>query len=76
MKKIIRYAALLFILGGLSSCLDGHNQWPSNQPNPDSERIYGNIDGEPLQLNKEYPADDTGEVAERAQNIRDKFFPN
>lgn len=76
MKKIYQYATLVLVLLGATSCLDGHNQWPSNQPNPESERIYGDIGGDPLQLNKQYPADDTGEVAERADKIREKLFPN
>jgi hypothetical protein len=44
--------------------------------NKNDTRIYGpSRDAEPVQLQNQYEDDETGETAERIQNIREAFFP-
>jgi hypothetical protein len=74
MKKIAINAFVIAGMFMLAGCFGQHNQAPSKGINLDSERIYGTRGGEPKQLQNKYP-DDEGSVAERAQKIRDKFFP-
>jgi len=74
-KKISNILLSIIFLVGLSSCMGDHNKSVLESPNQDSKRIYGVKGGEPLQLNNTYPEDETGEVADRIFNIRDKFFP-
>ncbi len=73
-KRLINILAIAFLLS-LASCFGQHNQAVVEGVNQDSQRIYGDRDGEPRQLNNEYPEDETGETADRIANIREKFFP-
>lgn len=74
MKQILKSLALLGLLT-LASCFGQHNNAPNPGVNLDDPRIYGNKGGEPKQLNNKYPEDESGEVADRAEAIRNKFFP-
>ncbi len=74
---IRQFLVALVLVAGLSACKYGqHNQANVEGVNQESERIYGySREAEPMQLNNEYPADETGENAQRIQDIRQKFFP-
>ena len=73
-KQLLRGFAFVGMLT-LASCFGQHNNAPNEGVNLDDARIYGNRGGEPKQLNNEYPEDESGEVAQRANAIREKFFP-
>ena len=74
MKHLLKSLALLGLVT-LASCFGQHNNAPNEGVNLDDARIYGVKGGEPKQLNNKYPEDESGEVAERAEAIRNKFFP-
>jgi hypothetical protein len=73
-KRILKLSFVLAILIGFSSCAKQNNP-PSKveDPNAESERIYGDIDGPPRQSLLEYTADPS-HIA-RADAIRQKLFP-
>lgn len=73
-KQFVRAISVL-LLAGLTSCGFGkYNQAPSDDVNKGNKRIYGNAGGEPLQLKNQYP-DPSVEEADRANKIREKFYP-
>ncbi len=74
MKHVLKSLVLLGLVT-LASCFGQHNNAPNEGVNLDDTRIYGVKGGEPKQLNNKYPEDESGEVAERAEAIRNKFFP-
>jgi hypothetical protein len=74
MKHLFKTAAFASLLM-LASCFGQHNQAPSEGAHLDDPRIYGVKGGEPAQLPNKYPADESGEVADRAEQIRAKLFP-
>lgn len=74
MKQLLQGLAFAGLLT-LASCFGQHNNAPNEGVNLDNSRIYGVKGGEPKQLNNKYPDDESGEVAQRANKIRDKFFP-
>jgi hypothetical protein len=73
MKQIFRMAVLAGTLF-LGSCFGQHNNAPNEGINLDDTRIYGEKGADPKQLKNKY-AEDDGTVADRANAIRDKFFP-
>lgn len=74
MKQILSLIAIVGLFT-LSSCFRQQNQAPSEGAHLDDPRIYGVKGGEPVQLPNKYPADESGEVADRAEKIRNKLFP-
>jgi len=76
-NMIKRFLVVALLLVGFSACKHGqHNQAQVPGINQEDERIWGpSREAEPKQLNVEYPADETGEVAQRIQSIRQKMFP-
>ncbi|MEM1137768.1 MAG: hypothetical protein AAGI07_18155 [Bacteroidota bacterium] len=74
-RKIVHTLFILLSTVMLSSCFGDHNKAVVEGVNKDSQRIYGDRGGEPRQLLAPYEEDETGEVADRIQNIKDKFFP-
>jgi len=75
MKKTFINILSVVLLGSLVSCFGQHNKAVVESLNQDSERIYGVKNGDPKQLSLTYPDDETGEVADRIANIREKMFP-
>lgn len=72
-----RSVILSLILTGMlvfSGCAD-QNHPPSEveDPNPESERIYGDKDGPPRQAENTYPADPAS--VQKADALRQKLFP-
>lgn len=65
---------ILGLVLGLAGCVGEHNQAPNTGLNLDSERIYG-VSSEPAQLNKVYPEDEDGKVADRVAKIQLKLYP-
>ena len=74
MKQILSLIAIVGLFT-LSSCFRQQNQAPSEGAHLDDPRIYGVKGGEPVQLPNKYPADESGEVADRAEKIRNQLFP-
>lgn len=72
-KRLINSIASLILVLAISSCAK-QNRPPSKvqDPNPESERIYGDKDGPARQTLLEYPTDPT-HIA-RADAIRQKLF--
>ncbi len=74
MKKQTLALILVLMVPFLFSCMGQHNQAPSKGVHLDDERIYGpSRQAEPRQLANSYPEDPKN--VERAQKIREKFFP-
>ena len=68
-KNILLIGALVICL---SSCIEEHNKAPNTGINLESERIYGDIGGEPRQLKNEYP-EASASLVDRIDNIRNKL---
>ncbi|MCC5946262.1 MAG: hypothetical protein JJT94_15125 [Bernardetiaceae bacterium] len=74
-KKFFSGVAVLLLAFATFSCApDGHNQAEIVRDyNENDKRIYGNIDGEPFQLQNEYDAPDG--IVDRMSDLRDKMYP-
>ncbi|MEN7548666.1 hypothetical protein AAG747_12140 [Rapidithrix thailandica] len=75
MKKGLLNVAVVIALFSLASCFGQHNKAPSKDVHKGSEWVYGQAGGPPRQLEITYPEDETGEVAEKIENIRHKLYP-
>ena len=75
MKFLIKVLALSLILLLVPACVGEHNSAPNTGLNLKSKRIYG-IGQKPLQLDKTYPEDTSGQVADRIAKIRAQLYAN
>lgn len=72
-KRSIIYSLLFAVLVVFASCAKQNNP-PSKveDPNPESERIYGDIDGPPRQTANTYEADPA--AVQKADMLRQKLY--
>ncbi len=77
MKNTFFAILAVFMLAiSVSSCgIKGHNQkevWGLDATN---ERVFGDVNKGPRQLEVEHAPDETGKTAEKINKIKDKLYP-
>lgn len=75
-NTIFIFLATITLTISVSSCgIKGHNRkeiWGIDESN---ERVFGDVNKGPRQLEKEYKPDETGKTAEKINKIKDKLYP-